>query len=74
MAICRGFQSAADCATEFRILASESGCNEAGQKTALAGGLSEELRNQLSTRDEPESFERLISLVIRTDNCIRERR
>lgn len=50
------FQSAADYATELRILASENGWNETGQMTAFVCRLSDVLQHQLLTWNETESL------------------
>lgn len=67
-------QSVAEFSIEFRILASESGWNELALKSAFLRGLSNEMRDQLATWDEPDSLESLINLAIRIDNRLWERR
>ena len=70
----QGTQSASQYALEFRILAAESGWNDTALQGIFLKGLSEELKDELATRDEPDSLEALIHLTIRLDNRIRERR
>lgn len=70
----QGSQSAADFSIEFRIAASESGWGEQELKGVFVRSLSEQLKDELASRDEPSSLEDLISLVIRLDNRLRERR
>lgn len=70
----QGSMSVAQSSIDFRILAAESGWNEAALKSAFLKGLSEEMKDQLSTRGEPDSLESLISLSIRIDNRLQERR
>ncbi len=70
----QGNQSVAEFSIEFRILAAESGWDDLALKSAFLKGLSEEVQDQLATRDEPDSLESLINLAIRIDNRLRERR
>ena len=70
----QGTQSASQYALEFRILAAESGWNDTALQGIFLKGISEELKDELVTRDEPDSLEALIDLTIRLDNRIRERR
>lgn len=58
--------SVAQFSIEFWILAAESEWNEVASKSAFIKGLSEEIKDQLATQDEPDSLESLISLSIRT--------
>ena len=70
----QGTQSASQYALEFRILAAESGWNDTALQGIFLKGISEEFKDELVTRDEPDSLEALIDLTIRLDNRIRERR
>ena len=72
--ICQGSRSVADFSIEFRIVAAESGWGELELKGVFLRGLSSELKDELASRDEPDSLESLISLAIRIDNRLRERR
>lgn len=70
----QGSRSVADFSIDFRIAASESGWGELELKGVFLRGLSSELKDELASRDEPDSLESLISLAIRIDNRLRERR
>lgn len=59
---------------DFRILAAESGWDEKALQGAFLRGLREELKDELAARDETSSLEELISLAIRLDNRLSERR
>ena len=61
-------------AIEFRTLATESGWNEEALQCAFRNALSEIIKDELVSRDEPAGLEELISLSIRIDNRVRERR
>lgn len=69
----QGSQSAANYSIEFRILSSECGWDEPALRGIYVKGLSEQLKDELATRDEPSTLEELISLSIRIDNRLRER-
>lgn len=69
----QGSQSAANYSIDFRILAAETGWNEPVLVSFFKRGLSDRLVDELASRDEPDSLEELISLVIRLDNWLRER-
>lgn len=70
----QGRRSVSEYAVDFRILAVESGWNEAALRSRFSQGLSEQLRDELVYRDEPGSLDQLIALCIRLDNRMRERR
>ncbi len=55
------------------ILASESGWKEQALMGVFIKSLSEELKEELASREETKSLEDLISLAIRIDNRLRER-
>ena len=59
---------------DFRILAIESRWDERALQGVLLRGLREELKDELAARDETTSLDDLISLAIRLDNWLRERR
>lgn len=69
----QGSRSVADFSIDFRIAASESGWGELELRGVFLRSLSSELRDELASRDEPDSLESLISLAIRIDNRLRER-
>lgn len=70
----QGSESVSTYSIDFRILAAESGWGEAALQTVFSRGLNEELKDELAARDETSSLEELISLAIRLDNRLRERR
>lgn len=69
----QGSRSVADF-VEFRTLAADSKWNDEDLKGAFLNGLSEQLTDELASRDEPTNFDYLVSLAIRLDNRVRERR
>ncbi len=69
----QGSSSVATYSVDFRILSAESGWEEVALRGVFVQGLSEELKDELATRDEPDSLEELISLAIKIDNRLRER-
>lgn len=72
-ALRQGFQSAANHAIEFRILAAETVWKEPALVSLFRHGLSDELQDELAAREEPETLEQLVALVIKLDNHLRER-
>lgn len=70
----QGSHSVADYSVEFRILAIEAGWDEKALQGIFMRGLREELKDELAARDETSSLEELISLAIRLDNRLCERR
>jgi len=68
----QGTQSASQYVLEFRILESE--WNDTALQGIFLKGVSEELKDELAPRDDPDSLEGLIDLTIKIDNGIRERR
>uniref|UniRef100_A0A673VT78 DUF4939 domain-containing protein n=1 Tax=Salmo trutta TaxID=8032 RepID=A0A673VT78_SALTR len=70
----QGPHSVAEMACEFRTLASESTWNEEALQGAFRNALSETLKDELVSRDEPDGLDELISLAIRIDIRLRERR
>lgn len=73
LAFSQGSASAADYSIEFCILANEFGLDEAVLLGIYLKGLSDQLKDELATREEPESLEQLISLSIWIDYHLRER-
>lgn len=71
--LCQGSRSVADFSIDFRIAAAESGWGELELRGVFLRNLSSELKDELASRDEPDSLESLISLAIRIDNRLRER-
>ena len=74
MSLTQGRESVSQYALDFRILAVESGWDEVALQGIFTRGLSEEVKDELAARDETGSLEELISLAIRLDNRLRERR
>lgn len=70
----QGSRSTAEYAVEFRTLAAGSGWNDLALQGAFRRGLCEGVKDELATRDEAASLDALISLAIRVDNRLRERR
>lgn len=69
----RGNQSIAEFIVDFRTAAAEAKWPDRALQSIFRCALSEDLKDQLSSRDEPRSFENLVSLFLRIDNCLRER-
>lgn len=70
----QGSLSVAEYAVEFRILAAESGWDEVALQGVFTHGLGDYIKDELAARDETDNLESLISLSIRLDNRLRERR
>ena len=70
----QGNQSVAQYAVDFRILAVESGWDQAALQAVFLKGLSEEVKDELAARDDTSTLDELIDLSIRLDNRLRERR
>lgn len=52
----------------FRVTAADSGWNSEALKSAFLNSLSDQLQDQIATRDEPDSLDDLINPAIRLDN------
>ncbi|XP_038844002.1 uncharacterized protein LOC120043485 [Salvelinus namaycush] len=59
-----GSPSVAEMACEFRTLAAESGWNDEALQGAFRNALTETLKDELVSREEPEGLDKLISLTI----------
>uniref|UniRef100_A0A8C7PKC4 CCHC-type domain-containing protein n=1 Tax=Oncorhynchus mykiss TaxID=8022 RepID=A0A8C7PKC4_ONCMY len=70
----QGARSVADFMIEFRTLSVESGWNEESLQAAFYQGLSEQLKEELISYPEPSDLDSLVTLSIRVDNRVRERR
>ncbi|KAF7640739.1 hypothetical protein LDENG_00018860, partial [Lucifuga dentata] len=70
----QGSRSVAEYSIDFRVLAAESGWNEEALQGAYLQGLTEKIKDELAARDDTNSLDSLISLSIRLDNRLRERR
>uniref|UniRef100_A0A8D3CPA5 CCHC-type domain-containing protein n=1 Tax=Scophthalmus maximus TaxID=52904 RepID=A0A8D3CPA5_SCOMX len=69
----QGRNSVSQYALDFRILSAECGWDQAALQAVFLKGLSEEIKDELATRDETTSLEELIKLATRLDNRLRER-
>lgn len=69
----RGNQSIAEFIIDFRTAAAKAKRPDRALQSIFRCALSEELKDQLSSRDEPRSSEDLVSLSLRIDNRLRER-
>uniref|UniRef100_A0A3Q2ZG23 CCHC-type domain-containing protein n=1 Tax=Kryptolebias marmoratus TaxID=37003 RepID=A0A3Q2ZG23_KRYMA len=70
----QGQRSVAEFAIDFRIKAAASSWNAPALKSAYFHALSESIKDELTTLDEPETLEDLIKLTVRIDNRIRSRK
>lgn len=70
----QGSGSVADYSVDFRLAAAESGWNDPALRVAFRRGLCEAVKDQLATREEPASLDDLVSLAIRIDGRLNERR
>lgn len=70
----QGNSSVSSYSIDFRILAAETGWDERALQGVFFRGLSEEIKDQLAARDETSTLEELISIAIRLDNRLAERR
>ena len=70
----QGNSPASEYASTFQRFASQTQWNTAALKYHFIHGLSEELQDEISTRDMPDDFEDFVSRIIALDNNIRERR
>ena len=64
----QGSRSVASFAVEFRTLAAESGWNEEALQGVFQNALSSELKDRLTSWEEPKNLDHLISLAIHMDN------
>ena len=70
----QGHNSVADYSIDFRIIAVESGWDETASRGVFQRSLADDIQDELAARDDTDSLEELISLAIRLDNRLRERR
>lgn len=73
-ALQQGNRSAADYSVEFQTISADSGWNDKALREVFVRGLNEQLKDELASKDEEPNLNALISLVIRLDNRLRERR
>ena len=69
----QGSRSVADFTVDFRTLAAQAGWDYRALKAVFLNALSEKLKDELASRDKPDSLEDLIDLAIRVDERLRER-
>lgn len=74
LALQQGNRSAADYSVEFQTIAADSGWNDKALREIFIKGLNEQLKDELAIKEEEHNLNSLISLVIRLDNRLRERR
>ena len=74
MSLRQGSRSVAEFSVEFRTVAANSGWNDQSLQGIFLSCLNEPIKDELATRDEADSLEEVISLSIRLDNRLRERR
>ena len=70
----QGSGSVSEYSVEFRLAAVESGWNDQSLRVTFRRGLSDAVKDQLATREEPTSLDGLINLAIRIDGRLQERR
>lgn len=70
----QGSHSVAEFSVEFRTIAEDSGWNDEALQGIFVGGLSELLKDELVSRDDPASLDVLVSQAIKVDNRLHERR
>lgn len=61
LSIKQGSRSVAEYALEFRTLAAEAGWNEVALRGSFYNGLSDQLKDELSLREEPATLDQWIS-------------
>uniref|UniRef100_A0A3B5PZQ8 CCHC-type domain-containing protein n=1 Tax=Xiphophorus maculatus TaxID=8083 RepID=A0A3B5PZQ8_XIPMA len=69
----QGQRTVSEFAVDFRIKAAASGWNPSALKSAYFHALSEQIKDELATLDEPATLDEFINLTIRLDNRIRSR-
>ena len=74
LSIRQGSKSVADFSVDFRILAADAGWCDQSLRGVFTNALSEQMKDELASRDESTDFESLVSLAIKLDNRLRERR
>lgn len=63
----QGSQSVAEFSINFRVKAAETGWADNALRGAFVNCLTERMKDELATRNEPEDFEALVDLAIRID-------
>ena len=70
----QGSKSVADFSVDFRILAADAGWCDQSLRGVFINALSEQMKDELASRDDSTDFESLVTLAIKLDNRLRERR
>ena len=70
----QGTKSVADFSVDFRILAADAGWDEPALRGVFVNALSEQMKDELAARDDSTDFDSLVTLAIKLDNRLRERR
>lgn len=68
LTLCQGSHSIMEYAVEFRILAAASIWNDKVFQGVFLNGLSDQIKDELVTRDEPDNYDSLISKATWMDN------
>lgn len=74
MSMSQGQRSVSDYTIEFWTMAAEVDWTDQALQAAFRRGLSEQIKDELLSRDEPANLDSLVSLANRIDNRIRARR
>lgn len=69
----QGKRTVAEYIIDFRTVAAEAGWPDPALRGIFLQLLNDQMKDQLASRDEPASFEELVSLALRLDNRQRER-
>ena len=72
--LAQGGRTVADYSIEFRTIAAESNWNAPSLFDAFYNGLSDRIKDELAARDPPADLDSLVTLAIRIDGRLRERR
>lgn len=74
LSLSQGMRSVADYSIEFWTLAADVKWTDEALRAVFFKGLNEQLKDELTSRDEPSDLESLVSLANRIDNRLRSRR
>lgn len=69
----QGKRSVAEHSIAFRVIAQETGWDNDALKGIFVNSLSEYFKDQLASRDDPETLDEAIKLAVRLDDRLRER-
>lgn len=70
--VCQGNQSVSDYAIDFQTLATASGLNTKAQFYILFNGISEGIKDELVTLDQPVSLDTLVDLAILLEGYLQQ--